>query len=95
LLESVDIARVIVAFIITLFLIFAVYYAIIRYGKNIPSINQKGEIKIKEIKYLGKGKSLVLVEVKDKEFLLAFSEEKIFLIEKWTKENKDKDLETN
>ncbi len=84
-LESIDIAKVIVAFIITIFLILSIYYGIVKYGKGIPSLNQKGQIKIKEVKYISKGKSLVLVEVNNKEILFSVTEKDINVVEKWEK----------
>ncbi len=88
-LEGIDIAKFLSAFVITIFLIFAIYYLVSRYGKNIVSLNQKGEIKIKDIKFLGKGKNLLLIEVKDKEILLSVDEKEVKVIERWklTKNN--------
>jgi len=83
LLEGIDIAKVIVAFVITIFLILSLYYGVLKYGKGFISINQKGKIKLKEVKYIGKGKSLVLVEVNRKEFLLSVSDKEVKLIDKW------------
>ncbi len=82
-LEGIDIAKVIVAFVITIFLILSLYYGVLKYGKGFISINQKGKIKLKEVKYIGKGKSLVLVEVNRKEFLLSVSDKEVKLIDKW------------
>ncbi len=91
-LEGIDIAKFLSAFVLTIFLIFSIYYLVSRYGKNIVSLNQKGEIKIKDIKFLGKGKNLLFIEVKDKEFLLSVDEKEIKVIEKW---NLTKDKESN
>ncbi len=86
-LETADIAKVIAALVITVFIILSIYYGIVRYGK--PVFSQKGDIKIKDIKYIGKGKSVVLLEVKGKEFLLAFSEKGMTVVDKWEKEESD------
>ena len=88
-LETVDIAKFLSAFVITVFLIFLIYYVVSRYGKNFVSLNQKGDIKIKDIKFLGKGKNLLLVEVKDKEFFLSVDEKGIKVIEKWESQKKN------
>ncbi|RMD46924.1 MAG: hypothetical protein D6831_00955 [Aquificota bacterium] len=86
-LETADIAKVIAALIITVFIILSIYYGIVRYGK--PVLSKKGDIKIKDIKYLGKGKVIVLLEVKEKEFLLAFGEKEIAVVDKWEKNKPD------
>ncbi len=95
-LEGIDIAKFFSAFVITIFIIFAIYYFVSRYGKNIVSLNQKGEIKIKDIKFLGKGKNLLLIEVKDKEFFLSVDEKEVKVIEKWNltkdKESKEENI---
>ncbi len=84
-LDTPDIAKVITAFTITVFLIYILYYFVSKYYRSIFSINQRGEIKIKEIKIIGKGKSLILLEVKDKEYLLSVDEKGISVIDVWKK----------
>ncbi len=92
-LESIDIAKFLSAFVITIFLILSVYYIFSRYGKNIISLNQKGDIKIKDMKFLGKGKNLLFIEVKDKEFLLSVDEKEIKVIDKWDISEKNRHIE--
>ncbi len=89
-LESAEIARLIVAFIFTVFVIIAIYYGLSRYGK--PFLSQKGIIKILDVKYLGKGISLIFVEVKNKQFFLSVSDKEVKILEKWEKEEKKENL---
>ncbi len=91
-LETVDVARVIISFILTVFVIFSLYYFLTKYNNFFIKKGQKGDIKIKDVKYIGKGKSLLFIQIKDKEILLSVEEQGIKILEKWSineKEEKD------
>ncbi|SNR76562.1 hypothetical protein [Desulfurobacterium atlanticum] len=73
-----------VFFLIVAFLL-VIYFLLSKFSFPIK-MNGKGEIVIKEVKYLGKNRLLVLLNVKDTEFLLSFDEKGVTKIKEWKDE---------
>jgi flagellar biogenesis protein FliO len=82
LFEYADYLKFISSFVIILIFIYAIYYAVNRYGTNF-AINKKGKINIEEIRYLSKNKGLFIVQVENSKFLFSFDEKGINKIKEW------------
>jgi len=85
LLEYSYLLKFIASLIIVIILLYSVYYFVLRYtpfqlksGQNI--------IKVIDIKYISKGKGLILVKIKNSMILLGFDEKNLTKIKEWEDE---------
>ncbi len=98
--EYADYLKFISSFVIILIFIYAIYYAVNRYGTNLV-VNKKGKINIEEIRYLSKNKGLFIAQVENSKFLFSFDEKGINKIKEWeateslNNENKQKNNNPN
>ncbi len=77
--------KTVIVFFLIVFFLLLIYRFSYRFSFPFKPDN-KGEIVIKELKYVGKNKTLVLVKVKDSEFLLSCDEGNIRKIKEWVDE---------
>lgn len=85
--EDYSIAKFIFSFFIVVLLIYSFYFFIVKYGQKF-SINPKGEIKIKDIKFFSKDKGFILAQLKDEEFFFSFDNQNgLKLIKTYKKED--------
>jgi len=96
LFEYADYLKFISSFVIILIFIYAIYYAVNRYGTNLV-VNKKGKINIEEIRYLSKNKGLFIAHVENSKFLFSFDEKGINKIKEWeaTESIKNEDKQNN
>ena len=80
--EYADYLKFISSFVIILIFIYAIYYAVNRYGTNLV-VNKKGKINIEEIRYLSKNKGLFIAQIENSKFLFSFDEKGINKIKEW------------
>ena len=85
LLEYSYLLKFIASLVIVIILLYSVYYFVLRYtpfqlksGQNI--------IKVIDIKYISKGKGLILVKIKNSMILLGFDEKNLTKIKEWEDE---------
>lgn len=83
-MSEVYIKTALIFFLIVAFLL-AIYFFLSKFSFPIK-MNGKGEILIKEVKYLGKNKLFLLLKVKDTEFLLSLDEKGVTKIKEWKDE---------
>ncbi len=92
--EYTDYLKFISSFVIILIFIYAIYYAVNRYGTNLV-VNKKGKINIEEIRYLSKNKGLFIAQVENSKFLFSFDEKGINKIKEWEAEKSLNDENKN
>ena len=81
-LDDYNLIKFVIVFGIIVITLFAVYLYINKYG-GFPVYNQKGKIKILEIKQVSKDKGFILAQVQNKFFFFSFDNSGIKLIEKF------------
>ncbi|NPA52175.1 MAG: FliO/MopB family protein [Aquificae bacterium] len=89
-LEYQDTLRLISSFVIVLFFIYAGFYLLKRYHRKLP-IHTGKKLKIEEIQYIGKDKTLVLAKIGRKNYLIAFSSNSIQKIDQWNEKDEKQD----
>ncbi|RUM50580.1 MAG: hypothetical protein DSY47_01330 [Hydrogenothermus sp.] len=92
--EDYNLVKFVVVFTIIVGSLFGIYLYINKFG-SFPVSNLKSNIKIIEVRHIGKDKGFILAQVKNKSYFFSFDNSGIKLIEKFEKdvdeENRKKD----
>ncbi len=81
-LDETLVAKFLISFFILIGSLIVIYFYLQKSGKTLP-IKAKGDIKIKDIKYISKDKGFILIELKGNEFFFSFDSSRIELVKSW------------
>ena len=88
-LDDTTVIKFLLSFFILIGSLAFLYYYLNKTGKALP-LKTKGEIKIKDIKYISKDKGFILVEVKNNEFFFYFDSSRIKVVKSWENQLNEK-----
>ncbi|WP_201335436.1 MULTISPECIES: hypothetical protein [unclassified Nitratiruptor] len=79
-LDTYFLVKFLVTFLLLIFTLYIIYYYL---KKKAPAIKQNGKIHVEEINYIDRNRQILLIRVKDTEFLILNDEKGAIVIKEW------------